>query len=280
MQEIKLKGPKSDIQFVDSFGSGKPTLVMNAYGLDTSGKTRFGMTGPEVIGYIPMDRKTRRTVEIVAKETGKRFLIPKEDFIRQVNPLKLATTSEDSIRTHYKDHVNRVKDAIYALHEHKDVRVICIDFGSQLYQDICFSLYGREMQTIRIGTDVKKDRSEANQMMIDIINIISDKHVIFTAKSRDEWVDNKPTGRTTNEGFRHMGYHANISVEFVNNTKWNPSSNSDESSWHYGIAVRRCQENPSLESGGRKEMTLLDDDITFLNLASLVWPDEDPEEFI
>ena len=77
-----------------------------------------------------------------------------------------------------------------------------------------------------------------------------------------------------------MGYHANISVEFVNNPKWNPSSSGEESSWHYGIAVRRCQENPSLESGGRKDMTLLDDDITFLNLASLVWPDEDPEGFI
>src|SRR5262252_1566 len=78
-----------EVVLSSSFGLMKPKIHMNAFGLDTSGKTRFPLTGPELIGYIPLDRKTRRTVEKASKETGKRFLIPKNDFIREVNPLKL-----------------------------------------------------------------------------------------------------------------------------------------------------------------------------------------------
>jgi len=269
-----------EVVLTSSFGLMQKKIHMNAYGLDTSGKTRFPLTGPELIGYIPLDRKTRLTVEKNSKELGKKFLIPKDDFIREVNPLKLSAWDEKTIRTHYSDHLNRVDDAIYAMHAHPDVQVICIDLFSQYYQDCLYSSYGREMsRTIRIGSDLKKDRNEANQHVIDLINAISDKHLILTHKIRDEWIDNKPTGRTTNDGFRDVGYHCNVTAEFVNNHKWNPKVDTDDSNWHYGMAVRRCQAMPEIEQGGRKEMTLTDDGINFLNLAALMWPDEDLEQF-
>lgn len=283
MIETKLKSSTGkEITFISSFGGSKPTVVMNAFGLDTSGKSRFAMTGPEVIGIVPLDRKTRRTVEKTAKELNKRFLMPKDDLILPISPIRLQGMDDKKIMALYSEHMEKVKAAIFTLHAHSDVQTISIDLATQLYTYICYSHYGREMATIRVGGELRKDRGAANQDMRDLINAISDKHVILTHQCRAEYVNNAPTGWNTNDGYPHLGHACNVSVEFINNSKWNP--NIPESapaygdvSWHYGIRVKRCQEMPELEG---KEIVLTDDNVNFLCLANLMWPTEDPEQFL
>src|SRR5712691_2030994 len=66
------------------------SLVIGLFGPQGSGKTRFCSTAPDPIGVVPLDRKSRYTFAKTMEEYGKIVMMPKEDFIRHENPIKLA----------------------------------------------------------------------------------------------------------------------------------------------------------------------------------------------
>lgn len=262
------------MEFVDGLEPESPKLIMASFGPWGSGKSRFGITAPEIVGLVPTDRKSRRTWEktlqqMSAEGNKKRILMPKQDFIRQQNPLAMATMDEAKSIEYYRRHVDQIKDACYIMHDHKDVQTIVIDTANQLYQDICYANYGREFITKKIGDKPFKDKSDANQEFIDLINALSSKHLILTNKDRDEYQNKKATGRTTWDGFKGLGFHCNLTVEHTLNSAWTPDA---EGEWQFGLSIRHSQERTDLCNA---ENILVDEGITFGNLATILYPEHD-----
>lgn len=261
--------------------SSEDHLAVASFGLAGSGKSRLICTMPGKVGVVPLDRKTRPTIERAAKELGlplSKFLFPKDDFIRHAQPMMLTLMKPDCEKEpvldpkrgyptccaihYYKWHTNRIKDAVYSLIELPGVDSIAIDTGSQLNEDILYSHYGRAQRIM------PRDRGPANQDWKDLFNSLSAKHCLITHQAREVWKNDKPSGKFEWDGFGRVDYYTNIVVE----------QTGPPTTPHFTLSVRRCQARPDLLGDAGKNM-LTDDDITFQLLALSVFPDADAEDF-
>lgn len=304
MQEVKLKSASGkDLIFTDdSDVAASTSLIIASFGQDFGGKTRLPITGPDIVGVIPLDRKTRPTVKKTAAEFGRRILMPKQDLVRSGNMVTRAgfSASEEALddnkikeinedtRKSYRSHVNMVKDVTWTLHANKDVRIIMIDLFEQFYQDVCFAHYGRIGALVRKlpGDEKFRDTKEADQEIVDFINSIADKHLILTHRRKDEYeappgIRKKkvPTGRDTWSGYKWIGHNVNLIIEHVVNRVYDPNSGEQDQSWHYGVNVRRCLNNVMLE-GPDGQLLMTDEFVTFGNLAAAVFPGTSPEDWV
>lgn len=261
-------------------------LIIAIYGEPGCGKSRFLATGPDQIGIAPLERKTLQTATKIAAEFGKTVVWPEADLIRSVNALKIdsldpfcqessakmqALSRDISIHDaaprccqihYYRWHVNRTKAAIFALAEDPLVRVVCIDTFGQLCDDMLYANYGR------LDNIMPLDRKSFNQEVKDFINAVNHKHLILTHHSSNVWKDNKPTARTQPQGFRKLGHYANVVLEFL---KKDDAAEAEAVS--YSVKVKDCQANPALIG----QTILENDDITFANVAQMVYPDLDTD---
>lgn len=258
---VEVGAPHAQKLHIASFGDGGV------------GKTRFGVTAPG-LGVIPLNGKCRATVERARAELSpdKRIWFPKTDLLRHANPMRLAMMEPYCeikkvvgveapaccARHYYRWHVNRVKDAVWTMAEHPDIRTIMIDDCTQLYEDILYAHYGRAN---RISED-KTVYGPPNQEMIDLINTLQDVHLILVHQAKDEYKGKVATGRDTVKGFREVGFYVNTLVEF----------SRDLVKQQFQLSVRLCQDNASLH-GDRGKNLLTDDNITFADLAMKIFGD-------
>jgi len=265
-----------DLVDISSTEPAPRKLSVVPFGEGGRGKTRFILTAPGPIGVIPLNRKCRPTIENFMSSVcpGKKIYFPKQDLIRHGNPMKTAMmdpycenklvkvgVSEPACcaRHYYRWHVNRVKDAVWTMAENPDIRTIAIDDGTQLYEDILYAHYGRANRI----SDEKTVYGPPNQEMIDIINSIDHKHLIFPHQAKDEYKGKTATGRDTVKGFKEVGYYVSVLAEFTR----------DDAKQDFHLSVRMCQENAGLHGDGGRNL-LKNDDISFLNLAIKIFGED------
>ena len=284
MKETPLKAKSSTgqpLEFVTSF-STQLSFVIGSHGEFSTGKSRLGVTGPDLTFFLPIDMKSRRTVEnnmrSMGKKFGKNILIPPENFIEQINPMQAARLDEETSKKFYRDRVERCKEYLLAAHDHKDVRLIVIDDATALYQDISFACYGRDGWKVKKIGDTKtyKDKSVADQEYIDLIRALGTKPLLLLHKSKDDYGDgvsnkksNKPIGRTY-EGYKWTGNLCMVGIMHEFNRQFDEES--DDMNWRFRVTVQACQDRVELQ--GPDGVGLLRDEmLTLGNLMPLVFPD-------
>lgn len=285
MKEIKLVAPSGrSLLFTDgSDQAQEDKLVVLVWGVEHSGKSRLGVTGPEVAGIIPTDRKTRFSAIKTSTELGTKILLPKVDFVREaVKGIRSgweATEKTDAeadpiikeTKKKYRTHINEIKDTAWAMYDHPDVQLLMIDSFEQFYVDLKFAYYGRKGHIIKkMNTkDMFKDTTDADQELQDFVDSLSGKHLVLTHRNKAEYVNDKATGRDLWSGFKHLGFKCNLQVEMVLNKKYDPNSDKEECQYHYGLNIVKSLHRPELE-GEAGQLVLMDDLITFSNLKELV----------
>jgi len=294
MHEIKL----GNVQFTESNQSSTPYII-GTFGPEGSGKTRLPLTGPEVIGFIPLERKSYATIMKDAAELGKRVWQPKdpESLIVSMRKAKqlgtvagLAKTeaakeaeeneANNRLRAYYREYADKIYETVYAMLENADIRTVVIDTFTQFCTIIDSAIYGFKTKYIKIKTQTYQDRREFNQEIIDFLNSLAayKKHIILTHRQRDEYKNDK-VWRKTWEGFKFLGNYTNLLVHHESNPEWNPNSNDESKLWHYGLTVRTCQNNPQLE-GAEFKRFLTDENISFANLIMAVDPEIDTDSIM
>lgn len=287
MREILL----NKIAFTDTIEQSSTHQTILSFGEDFSGKTRLGVTGPSVIGIAPLDKKTRDTALKTKNEFGRHILLPKTDLMRGSGNISVRagwgtnielTETElnkrvEETKKDYRAHVNIVKDCVWALHDHKDVQLIMIDLFEQLCNDIYYAHYGRVQAFVRsIGGSKKfRDTKEADQEIVDFVNSLNRKHVVLLHRSKDEYVDDKATGRKVWSGYRHLGHASTLIIEHVVNKKYDPISDDPNKNFKYGLNIRKCLANVELEGPDGQVLQgggLRDDFINFSTLMQMVYP--------
>src|SRR5579864_3520756 len=125
---------------------GQPDkLFVGVFGKAGTGKTRLMATAPG-LGVIPLQRKTRPTVEQVLKDLypGRKVWWPKnaDDFYKYKNPMEMSLMTLDESRTFYRKLADQIKLGCWSLLDHPEVKTIGIDSGYTLYQIIVSAYYG------------------------------------------------------------------------------------------------------------------------------------------
>lgn len=274
MLAIKL----GNIEF-DSELTNTDPYIIGVFGAEGTGKTRFGLTGPEVIGCIPLEMKSYKTIAEVSKGLSKRVLKPKDPMSLLVPIRKVSSFDEAKARQFYKDHVKRINDVIYAMLENSDVRIVTVDKWTTYVTWVEFGLNGMSGKFMKIKDKIYVDKRESNQEIIDVMNSFSQykKPIILTNSERAEYVNDKDTGRSTWEGFKYLGSHTNIVIHLEENKFWKPSD--ADKKWKFRLNVRKAQGATYLE-GPEGNPLLVDDQIDYANLIMAINPDVDPNELM
>jgi hypothetical protein len=268
VKEIKIAGFSSDLTPGD-----KPTV--SVYGQEGSGKTRFAATAPGPIGLLPLDRKSKRTFEIIAKTLNTQVVIPKTDYMKPSDLISISLLdSEDKeslgkVKKHYSELVKRVMEDAMKLADHPEIQSIVVDSNTQFWDWIMFSHFGRRNQVETF------QRGAPNQDMIDFINALKHKNLVLLHRAAEVWKDTGeidkngkkkqgPTGKFKAEGCSKLGYLITCEIEMVDKAK---AETLDDK---FKVRIRECQNNPLMEGVLLDEYGVMGESITWDNLMTAI----------
>ncbi len=253
--------------------SGREAACIAAFGPEGSGKSRlfttagiYAATRGKVPGWIICDRKTRKTLRDVCAELGMEIpYINKEDFVSQSDGLALATNNDETVvKKIYTEAIKKVINAAVELGGNDSIEPIIFDSGTQLWDWIAFSHFGKKQEVgrARVWGPPKQDWT-------DLLDSLSHKTVLITLRSKDEWRNDNRTGVQTWDGPPHLGYTTTTVVRLSQSDR---KLKDDETFIdRFSLDVVESQDNKGIESVNG---ILSGPDIDFTNLMSLLRPEE------
>lgn len=276
MRETKVG--KSNIEFTSDTSTNGSTdpYIIGVFSEEACGKTRFPLTGPEIVGFVPFEMKSYVTIEKDAEEFGKKVLKPKDPMSLIVPKRKVDAMTDVEKQKFYIGHVEKAKDTIYGLLEHADVKVVCVDKFTTFCVWQEYATNGMTPKFVKIEGKVYQSKSEVRQNIIDFVNSLSQygKTVVLNCATKGDYevldTQGNPLRNTWDCGaFYMLGSHCNLVVELESNVHWDPKKTGDKYAWHYGLNVRRCQKRPELE-GPEGNPLLKDGDVGLVQLIQAV----------
>ena len=268
MKQIKIAGFKADTSPDD-----KPAV--NIFGETNTGRSRFTCTMPHengVIGYIPLDKNTLRTIhEYQETHPGIQILIPEKPFIDAKSEIEIAMldsgTAADrgKVMAAYTERTKRIFEFGMRLAEHPDVESIAVD-ASQLFDFILFSHFGRRNQIESYM------RGAPNQEMIDFVSALRFKNVCWVHRAGEIWAETgevdkdgkkkqSPTGRFKPDGCAKIAYSMTATLQFLALRK-----KGLELDTKYSVQVMACKGNTLLEGQTLNEYGVVGEAITWDNV--------------
>jgi hypothetical protein len=253
--------------------TGRDCACIGVFGPQGSGKTRLCATAcawsaerGKVPGWLVMDRKTRKTVRDTCAALGYDLpVINRDDFITQAEALKLATNEADEVKKKtYTVAVEKVFKAAVDLAANPVIDPIVIDSASGLWDWIAYSHFGKKQ-------DVGKSRvwGPPKQDWTDLLDGIAHKTVIVTLHAKDQWKDDKSTGKLTFDGPPHLGYTV---TSLVRLRQFDGKLASDQTYVdRFRLDLIESQDNKALEG---QEDLLSGESVTFADLMSVLRPEE------
>ena len=237
---------------------GQPDkLFLGVFGRAGTGKTRLMATAPG-LGVIPLQRKTRPTVEQVLRDLypQRKVYWPKnaDEFYRYKNPMEMAMMDIAESRAFYRALVDKIKFACWSLLDMPEVQTIGIDSGYTLYQMIVSAHYGRSTKF----SAEKVAWEPPNTEMRMLLESLQTKHIVFTTESKEAYVGKVGQGFDVPSGYQSIGYEANVLLE----TQFTVA---DGFWWD----VRMCQDKAEMQG---QTKVLMGDLCEFKYLAALLRP--------
>lgn len=275
MKQIQIEGFT-----YDSTPDTKPAICV--FGEENVGKSRFGCTAPHddgLIGWLALDKNSKAAVdEFKRVNKADYILVNKAPFISHTEAIKVAM-EEDTNKTKliYKDIMGRVFDQAMALAGHKDIESIVVDDGSQLFDWILFSHFGRRNQIESFL------RGAPNNDFTDLVNALSSKNLVMICRGADIWADTgeidkstgrkkqAPTGKMKPEGFGKIGKFMTAVIELTAKRKKAASDDPTEAlKEKYRCRVVTCKGDTLLEGQDLEPFGVCGDDITWENIVAVL----------
>lgn len=246
---------------------GEPDkLFVGVFGRAGTGKTRLMATAPG-LGVIPLQRKTKPTVEQVIKDLypGRKVWWPKDAdvFYKYKNPMEMSMMDLNESKVFYRDLVDKIKLGCWSLLDHPEVQTIGIDSGYTLYQMIVAAHYGRSQKF----SAEKVLWEPPNTEMRTLLESLQAKHLVFTTESKEAYLGKNALGYDDPAGYKSIGYEANVLLETRFDVK-------DGFWWD----IRMCQDQARLQ-GEDGQRVLMGDMCEFKYLAQTLRPDSRLEDW-
>jgi hypothetical protein len=257
------------------------------FGEENVGKSRFGCTAPHedgLIGWLALDKNSKGAVDEYKKaHKANHIMVNAKPLMTHTEAIKIAM-EEDPKKTKvlYKEILGRVFDMGMAVAEHKDVESVVVDDGSQLFDWILFSHFGRRNQIESYM------RGAPNNDMIEFVNAMGGKNLVMICRGQDIWADTgevdkdgkkkqAPTGKLRPEGFGKIGKFMTAVIELTATRK--KLINTDEPSKEdirkalatkYHCKVVTCKGDTLLEGQDLAEYGICGEDITWENVMHVI----------
>jgi hypothetical protein len=274
MKEVKITGFT-----YDSTPDSKPALCV--FGETNVGKSRFGCTAPHedgLIGWLALDKNSKAAVDDYKRQHNADYIVVNDKpFMTNVQAVKIAMNDKPAeAKALYKDILNKIFDAGMALAEHKDVESIVVDDGSQLFDIVLFSHFGRRNQIESFM------RGAPNNDFIDFITAMGSKNLCMVSRGADIWADTgevgadgkkkqAPTGRLKPEGFNKLDKFMTAVIELSAKRK-KPSTEDRAEALRekYRCRIVTCKGDTLLEGQDLEPFGVCGEEITWDNVMSVI----------
>lgn len=275
MKEVRIEGFT-----YNSTPDTKPAICI--FGDENVGKSRFGCTAPHdegLIGWLALDKNSKDAVDRFKKQqNANHILVNTAPLMTHGDSMKVAM-EDDPKKTMaiYTAVVNNVFQRGMALAAHKDVESIVIDDGSQLFDWILFSHFGRRNQIESF------QRGGANNDFIDFVSAMGSKNLVMICRGAEVWADTGevdkttgrkkqgPTGRLKPEGFGKIGKFMTAVVE-LSAIRKKPTTEDRTAALNtkYRCKVVTCKGNTLLEGQDLAEYGVAGEEITWENVMMAI----------
>ena len=175
----------------------KRRLIASISGPQKTGKTNLALTAPAPIAFYDMDMGTEGVVE--------KFAAIKKVYRSQYDYRMLTAPDIAGIIVMWE---KMKKDFIWGL-ESPDVATPIVDTGTEMWELLRMARFGKltQVKPFHYGP--------VNAEFRDLIRLAyaSSKDVIFTHKMKNEYIDDRRTGKIERAGFSDMGFLVQINIE-------------------------------------------------------------------
>lgn len=234
-------------------------LVVGVEAMEKEGKTTFALTAPDPIAVINMDVGMEGVVDKWVKK--KKVWVATIGY-RDVKDPKEWVRARDTMEQAYLD----------ALAD-KDTRTLVMDTGTEVWELERLAEFGK------IDHIKPHHYGPVNARMRDLIKRVYDtgKNLIILHKMKEQYVDDKATGRMIRSGFGDMPYIMQVNVRLWRRSKEEKKKKGGEpvkGDLTFGLTVLDCRQNAEL-TGEVLEEPMND----FATLATMVYPDTKEEDW-
>lgn len=263
----------------NSTPENRPAICV--FGEENVGKSRLGCTAPHddgLIGWLALDKNSKGAVEEYKRiHKANYILVNEKPLMTNAEAIKVAMEDDPKkTKITYKEILDRVFKLAVALADHKDVESVVVDDGSQLFDWILFSHFGRRNQ---IDSYM---RGAPNNDFIEFVNALGSKNLVMICRGVDVWADTgevdsqgkkkqAPTGRLKPEGFGKIGKFMTAVVELTAARK-KPSTDDIRQALRnkYHCKVVTCKGDTLLEGQDLDTFGVCGEDITWDNIMEVI----------
>lgn len=208
-------------------------LICSAESAEKSGKTHFALTMPGEIAYQNLDVGLDGVIQKFQSDkriwiSNYRFALPSYNQTEQ---------DRKNTSTNCRTLVERFKDDYKRALDRAKVRGIVWDTATEIWEAIRLAHFGKLLQ-------VKPHHySEPNAEMRELLRWAydSDKNFCFLHKLKDQYINDKRTGKLERQGFKDMGYTVQVVIRMIKDRS-KPAPDC------FYFEVTDCRQNPAIEN--------------------------------
>jgi hypothetical protein len=269
----------------DTTPENRPAICV--FGEENVGKSRFGCTAPHddgLVGWLALDKNSKAAVDYFKKHHDANYImVNSEPFLTNADAIKIAMNDDpQKAKSWYKTIVNKVFDQAMKLANHGTIESIVVDDGSQFFDWILFSHFGRRNQIESF------QRGAPNNDFIEFINALGSKNLVMICRGTEIWADSgeidtntgrkkqAPTGKLKPEGFGKLGKFMTATLELSAGRKKFLDNGSDPEAVRealkakYRCKVVTCKGDTLLEGQDLAPFGISGEDITWDNVMTVL----------
>lgn len=245
-------------------GERKKRMVVAVEGREKDGKTSFAISAPAPIAIFNLDTGLEGVIEKVAYE---------KEIIQCEVDYRDATNANEWVKMW-----EHVKKSYYnALNS--NVRTIVMDTASEMWELVRLARFGKLTQVM------PHHYGPVNTEFRDLIRAVykTDKNLVLLHKLKEEYINDKKTGRYERAGFKDVAYQVQINLRV-----WRRQGEEEETgrgrknvltadiahTGNFGFTIIDCRMDASLAG-----MEIEEPMNTFSMLGQMVYPETEPEDW-
>jgi len=247
-QPTKLPQSKDGIPgFSRVTGEVQHRLVMSIQGIQKTGKTSFGLSGPGPIALLNLDLGDEGVVQKYTSEKA----IYKNDY-----RAKRRMARED-----YTALWEKLKNDYYTALDSPILRTLLFDTATDGWEMCRLARHGKLSQVLPRDYDFVN--FEFKELIKEALH--SNKNVIFIHQVKDEYINDKSTGNKIMSGFKKMPFEVQLVME---TTTFDEKDKDGLGNRIFGARIVDCRHDPLLNG-----MDFIEEDFNFTTVATALFPD-------
>jgi hypothetical protein len=233
-------------------------MIIASSGENRMGRTTFGLDAPGPIACFPFDNNTKELIQKTIKTTGKTILTPNEplDYIE--------ATKQEEWKPIWNYFEQCWEDAVAS----PSIRTIMADTFTEANELARLAEFGK------LSGEIPRHYEPINAKFKRIIDLTyrTDKNVILIHRVKDEYKNDKSTGKRIIAGFSSIKYKVQIVLNH-----WRDMEMVDEvaGTQGFGFTIADCSQNAALAN-----TYLAEPDNNWLALGMLVYPNSSPADWL